>query len=365
MESTKLRKKSGMDDDQAEGRRQMKRYIQEMYDPCESPDANDVPIGLVRYDIPIRMRAINRGNKKAQSCQGRLYNIDFPVYNLRELKEEQQKHRFSPYSGSDIEILLHNVRPRLDFRSKNHSWRMLVSKTPGSRVDIWHLKEKFPVMLIQSQAKNIGICYNRRKVHDECFDELIRQDILDIPERGVLMLRIRDEIRKSIGFLKHMFEGGKELGLKKAAAFSSGTAHFNSLNDLVEEQETLEAERQTLETQYELMKRKFSEESAAESFCHEKTCECSKATITQLQYMIELYKTPIIKMKGSTQSIQNVEKAWEKFQSRSNSLTEKPPLIIPQGKTRTSMEKTVTTTVQEISVTTEVTAEEEKPTINE
>ena len=45
------------------------------------------------------------------------------------------------------------------------------------------------------QAKDTGICPVREELYDQFFDELIRQITIDCKERGLLMVKVRDEMR--------------------------------------------------------------------------------------------------------------------------------------------------------------------------
>ena len=40
-----------------------------------------------------------------------------------------------------------------------------------------------------------GICQVRRELYAQCFEELIRQTLISSLERGLLLLRLRDEFR--------------------------------------------------------------------------------------------------------------------------------------------------------------------------
>ena len=50
----------------------------------------------------------------------------------------------------------------------------------------------------QRQARETGICPIREELYAQCFDELIRQVTVNCAERGLLVLRVRDEIRMTI-----------------------------------------------------------------------------------------------------------------------------------------------------------------------
>ena len=49
-----------------------------------------------------------------------------------------------------------------------------------------------------SQARETGICPVREELYAQCFDELIREVTINCAERGLLLLRVRDEMRMTI-----------------------------------------------------------------------------------------------------------------------------------------------------------------------
>ena len=75
-----------------------------------------------------------------------------------------------------------------------------VSTVPPSRAELETMMEKFDARLKKLSARpHLGnICPIRQKLYSELFDEVIRQVTLEMPERGMLLVRIRDELRLRI-----------------------------------------------------------------------------------------------------------------------------------------------------------------------
>lgn len=78
-------------------------------------------------------------------------------------------------------------------------WMQHVSQEPATRLDIVTLQEQLDKALSERKARDTGICPVRDQLYSQCFDEIIRQVVLDGPERGLLLMRTRDETRMSIG----------------------------------------------------------------------------------------------------------------------------------------------------------------------
>ena len=70
-----------------------------------------------------------------------------------------------------------------------------MSNKPASRFDVAELRKILNKKLESRQARRNGICPVREELFSQCFDEIIRQATLNMPERGLLLLRVRDEIK--------------------------------------------------------------------------------------------------------------------------------------------------------------------------
>lgn len=86
-------------------------------------------------------------------------------------------------------------------------------------------------MLQKRQARETGICPVRRELYGQCFgnahltkDELIRQVTISCQERGLLLLRVRDEIRMSIAAYQTLYESSVAFGMRKALQAEQGKA---------------------------------------------------------------------------------------------------------------------------------------------
>jgi dynein light intermediate chain len=53
-------------------------------------------------------------------------------------------------------------------------------------------------MILDRQAKKTGICGIREELYSQAFDEIIRQVTVDCPERGLLLMRVRDEQKMTL-----------------------------------------------------------------------------------------------------------------------------------------------------------------------
>ena len=70
-----------------------------------------------------------------------------------------------------------------------------VSEVQASRSQLAELRELLDFKLADARARSSGTCPVRRMIFSMLFDELVRQTVIDCPERGLLLLRIRDQLR--------------------------------------------------------------------------------------------------------------------------------------------------------------------------
>jgi dynein light intermediate chain, axonemal len=95
-------------------------------------------------------------------------------------------------------------------------WIQYVSSTPATRLDVVNLQEQLDHQLQARQARETGICAIREELYAQCFDELIRQITINCAERGLLLLRVRDEARMTMSAYETLYESSVAYGVRKA-----------------------------------------------------------------------------------------------------------------------------------------------------
>ncbi|KDO25152.1 hypothetical protein SPRG_09301 [Saprolegnia parasitica CBS 223.65] len=118
--------------------------------------------------------------------------------------------------------ILHAMLPPREWKEFSGTWRQHVSMVPSTRADVVALQEQLDAMLVQEQTKKQGICANRERLHAQVFDEVIRQVTLACPERGLLLLRIRDEIRMTIEAYQALYNTSLSFGIRKTVMAEEG-----------------------------------------------------------------------------------------------------------------------------------------------
>ena len=86
---------------------------------------------------------------------------------------------------------------------------MIQQKEPFNKKD---LKE----LLKLREARETGICLKREDLYNQCFDELIRQITINCSHRGLLLVRIRDELKMNIESYRNLYESVLAYGMRKS-----------------------------------------------------------------------------------------------------------------------------------------------------
>eukprot|EP00659_Diplonema_papillatum_P022742 gene22742-34829_t len=163
---------------------------------------------LVKYDNPVLLAEIRESKKKGVSVRGRLPPVEKPV--------------------SQTEDILNTILPPREWEEGNQVWVQYVSSTPATRLDVVNLQEQLDYQLQKRQARETGICPVREELYGQCFDELIRQVTVSCAERGLLLLRVRDEGRMTIRAYKTLYESSVAFGMRKALQAEQGKADLQA-----------------------------------------------------------------------------------------------------------------------------------------
>ena len=106
-------------------------------------------------------------------------------------------------------------------------WKQYCTNSVPSRDDVFELQDKLDAGLISRQARNNGICPVREDLYSQAFDELLRQITLETPERGLVLLRVRDEIRMSLAAYQTLYLNAVAFGSRKAVSAEKAVAELD------------------------------------------------------------------------------------------------------------------------------------------
>ena len=91
-----------------------------------------------------------------------------------------------------------------------------VANKQASRPQLAELQQLFDFKLQDSKARADGICPVRQAIFGMLFDELLRQVTIDCPERGLLLLRIRDQVRLTLDAARALYDSSVQYASRKS-----------------------------------------------------------------------------------------------------------------------------------------------------
>ena len=119
--------------------------------------------------------------------------------------------------------------------------------------------------LQERQAREAGICPVREELYSQCFDELIRQVTIEAPERGLLLLRVRDEARMSTAAYQTLFQSSVAFGARKTQQSEQGNLELTrKIDELESTKRALQTQVQELRGLHEAIERRNAEMKALE-----------------------------------------------------------------------------------------------------
>ncbi|CAG7725516.1 unnamed protein product [Allacma fusca] len=116
----------------------------------------------------------------------------------------------------EMQNVLDSILPPKELKKEGRVWRTPVSNMPATRQEIMNLQDRLDMYLKQTRVRETGICPLRHKLYSELFDELIRESTIACIERGLLLVRVRNEINMTIKEYENLFASSSACGIRKA-----------------------------------------------------------------------------------------------------------------------------------------------------
>jgi len=210
---------------------------------------------LVKYDQPVLVSTTKEKNKVKSGLSKTKKGSLPPV---------EQKPGLT-----QTEDILNSILPPREWTEDGQLWVQYVSSTPATRLDVINLQEKLDQQLQQRQARETGICPVREELYAQCFDELIRQVTINCAERGLLLLRVRDEMRMTIMAYQTLYESSVAFGMRKALQTEQGKADMEArIQQLEGEQKELERQVAEWKAKCEAIEKRENERRVHEEKRH-------------------------------------------------------------------------------------------------
>ncbi|XP_068426240.1 axonemal dynein light intermediate polypeptide 1 [Clinocottus analis] len=242
---------------------------------------------LLRYDTPISISK----STDPKSSKGRPLKVSprQPANSNPVPPPPKPKLATTDTPKQDNQDILNVLLPPREWMEGTKMWVQQVSSAPCTRPDVIHLEEQLDKKLQQRQARETGICPVRRELYSQCFDELIRQVTINCAERGMLMLRVRDEIQMTIAVYQALYESSIAFGIRKALQAEQGKMDMEKeLSFLKNMNEDLKQQLITEKANNEAKKESANEKRQMEEKMTTKEIEFLKRVNQQLKDQLEM-----------------------------------------------------------------------------
>jgi dynein light intermediate chain len=232
---------------------------------------------LVKYDNPVLVSTTKDRRGKDKGKMGK-----------KALPPVEQKPGLT-----QTEDILNSILPPREWTEDGQLWVQYVSSTPATRLDVINLQERLDQQLQQRQARETGICPVREELYAQCFDELIRQVTINCAERGLLLLRVRDEMRMTIAAYQTLYESSVAFGMRKALQTEQGKADMETkIQQLESEQKELERQLAEWKAKCEAIEKRESERHALNEKKHAEEVAYLQRAHKQLKQQLETFLAP-------------------------------------------------------------------------
>ncbi|THD26901.1 Dynein light intermediate chain axonemal [Fasciola hepatica] len=168
----------------------------------QSEEAKSQGVGKVSTVPPVRSQSVDPSKRSANGMAITSALLD-------------------PQSSRTVEStegILRSIMPPRRYQIGDSLYVQEVSSCPASRMDVIQLTQQLDQQLEVRGAKMTGICPVRRELFSQVFDELIRQLTIHCAERGLLLLRVRNEVATTLAALQSIYASGVVFGLQKSLA---------------------------------------------------------------------------------------------------------------------------------------------------
>jgi dynein light intermediate chain len=182
---------------------------------------------------------------------------------------------------------LNKILPPKKVKTGDQMWVQYVSCNPVTRAEVVNLSDNLKKHLELDGARMNGVCPIREKLYDECFHELIRQITINCLERGILLMRIKNETAMTINTYKILYESCITYGMR--TYISAEKEKTNCTKKIYK----LEDDCQNLEDSIKELEQTLEEKKVQDKIEHDKIVNEHEKAVEDLKRMINLYKNDI------------------------------------------------------------------------
>ena len=185
-----------------------------------------------------------------------------------DLPYTSQKKRQLPAieSNPSIAEALNAIFPPIITEDNGKRYIQYVSQEPATREKARDLFKALDEKIKERQAREKGICAVREELYSQCFDEIIRQVTIECPERGLLLVKVRDEIKMSIASYQTLYESAILFGIRKQLQTEAGKEELKKrLQDLENKKKDLIKKKSQLDNKLKAFDKTIAERNQIET----------------------------------------------------------------------------------------------------
>ncbi|ESL11294.1 dynein arm light chain [Trypanosoma rangeli SC58] len=226
---------------------------------------------LVKYETPVLLSEVKR----------------------RKAIKEKKKETLGPKIVPQPEDVLYSIIPPREYEEGGERWVQFVSSTPATRLDVINLQERLDVLLQERRARETGICPVREELYRQVFEELIRQVTVNCAERGLLLLRVRDELRMTFDAYRSLYESSAAYGMRKALQAEQSKIEMEAkIRALEREREDLKQKVDELEARCDAIREQEEERRLEEEKKHNEEVSFFRRTYQTLTANLQTVCNP-------------------------------------------------------------------------
>ena len=221
----------------------------------------------------------------------------FSRINFSKKKKEHQKNVENGTETKKSPIIsetLNNMFPPKQWEENGHKYIQYISPKIATRENCRELFKALDQKLKERRAKEKGICPVRDQIYSQCFDEIIRQVTIDNPERGLLLLKVRDEIKMSIASYQTLYESALLYGLRKQMQMEDNRENLKKELEMKEKKNIeLMNKKIELEKKLKTLKKHFDERKAIEADKRDKDIQFLNQEKESLERILKNLSQPV------------------------------------------------------------------------
>lgn len=190
---------------------------------------------------------------------------------------------------TNTQDILNSILPPLEYKKGAQHYKEYVLSTPATKADVIALQKELDNKLQVRRARETGICPVREELYAQCFDELIRQITIICAHRGLLLVRVRDEMRMTIQAYQTLYESALAFGMRFALkGEQERVARHNLERQLDVDNNALEDEVQRLEDAIRMLEEDDEKTKIIETETHQKEVNSRLEAIEKERKRLEI-----------------------------------------------------------------------------